>query len=91
LALPSDAARLSSRRRRSGAGRLASRIPRQGGWWLACLPELSALAHLPYAPARSGVRAAAGRQVPPPPQLYLTDPDDDNDGEDRLRFDVDAA
>jgi hypothetical protein len=90
LALLSDAARLSCRRRRFGAGRLASRLPRRSGWWLACLPELAALAHLPYAPGRAGVQAAAGRQVPPPPQLYLTDHDDDNDGDGRW-FDLDAA
>jgi hypothetical protein len=79
---------LSCRRRRMGAGRLAARLPRASGWWLACLPELAALAHLPYAPAKAGVQATAGRQVPPPPQMYLTD---DNDNEGGRWFDVDAA
>jgi hypothetical protein len=93
LALVSDAAGLSYKRpRTAGRRRLAARAPRQGRWWLTCLPELAALAHLPYAPARAGVQAAAGRQVPPPPQLYLTEPDDDNDNDDDGRWlDVDAA
>ena len=73
LALLSDAATVHCSRMRHPRRAVASRRPRAAGWWLACLPELAALAHLPYSPAAAGMRTATGRQVPPPPQLYLTD------------------
>lgn len=91
LALLSDAATVHCSRLRHPRRAVTSRRPRAAGWWLACLPELAALAHLPYSPATAGMRTATGRQVPPPPQLYLTDDTgdtahtggNDRDGDDR--------
>lgn len=95
LALFSDAATVGCRRLRLARRPVASRMPRAAGWWLACLPEMAALAHLPYAPAQAGIRAATGRQVPPPPQLYLTETDNltdiANDDDGGSTFDVGAA
>jgi hypothetical protein len=38
-------------------------------WFIACLPEVAAVAHAPAEPARYGIPAAPARRFPPPPEV----------------------
>jgi hypothetical protein len=63
--VPAD---LAARRLWRPTHRFTSRRAPRRHWFLASLPEIATLAHLPAEPARYGLPVAMARRFPPPPE-----------------------